>query len=337
MRKTVSVTCLALGFFLLILCAAFTVVQLTAAETAWFEQEFTKLALAEDMGMTLGDLGASVRTLVNYLNGQTETIDVLVTVNGQQVRMFDLDIEIVHMREVKDLWQWFVGARNVGMLLAAVLCLIGVVLDGKDALRNVCWGYFWALGAFLVLAAFAGTWAAINFDSFWTAFHKVVFPDSENWLLPMESRMIQMLPSELFRDLVMRMGGRMLLIFLALAAVAVLVLVIQQRRQRAKEALNMPQDRPKTPAEELAAVQGPDMLAVHKRANMTVSERRKLLEEQERQRQALATPDEGDEADFRDAALDTPVESRKRIEFAPADEAAQAKSVEEDDDYDELL
>ena len=120
MRKTVSVTCLALGFFLLILCAAFTVVQLTAAETAWFEQEFTKLSLAEDMGMTLGDLGASVRTLVNYLNGQTETIDVLVTVNGQQVRMFDLDIEIVHMREVKDLWQWFVGARNVGMLLAAV-------------------------------------------------------------------------------------------------------------------------------------------------------------------------------------------------------------------------
>ena len=340
MRKTVSVTCLALGFFLLILCAAFTVVQLTAAETAWFEQEFTKLSLAEDMGMTLGDLGASVRTLVNYLNGQTETIDVLVTVNGQQVRMFDLDIEIVHMREVKDLWQWFVGARNVGMLLAAVLCLIGVVLDGKDALRNVCWGYFWALGAFLVLAAFAGTWAAINFDSFWTAFHKVVFPDSENWLLPMESRMIQMLPSELFRDLVMRMGGRMLLIFLALAAVAVLVLVIQQRRQRAKEALNMPQDRPKTPAEELAAVQGPDMLAVHKRVNMTnmtVSERRKLLEEQERQRQALATPDEGDEADFRDAALDTPVESRKRIEFAPADEAAQARSVEEDDDYDELL
>ena len=188
-----------------------------------------------------------------------------------------------------------------------------------------------------MLAAFAGTWAAINFDSFWTAFHKVVFPDSENWLLTMESRMIQMLPSELFRDLVMRMGGRMLLIFLALAAVAVLVLVIQQRRQRAKEALNMPQDRPKTPAEELAAVQGPDMLAVHKRVNMTVSERRKLLEEQERQRQALATPDEGDEADFRDAALDTPVESRKKIEFAPADEAAQAKSVEEDDDYDELL
>ena len=337
MRKTLATTFLALGFLVLILCVAFTVVQLTASETGWFEQEFSELSLAENMGMTLGDLGASIRTLVNYMNGQADTIDVLVTVGGQQTRMFNLDIEIVHMAEVRTLWQWFIGARNVGALLGVVLCLVGVILDGKDAVRNACMGYFWALGLFLVVVAFAGTWAAVSFDSFWTAFHKIVFPDSENWLLPMESRMIQMLPSELFRDLVMRMGGRMLLIFLALAAVAVLILVIQQRRQRAKEALNMPQDRPKTPAEELAAVQGPDMLAVHKRANMTVSERRKLLEEQERQRQALATPDEGDEADFRDAALDTPVESRKKIEFAPADEAAQARSVEEDDDYDELL
>ena len=336
MRKTVSVTCLALGFFLLILCAAFTVVQLTAAETGWFEQEFTKLSLAEDMGMTLGDLGASVRTLVNYLNGQTETIDVLVTVSGQQVRMFDLDIEIVHMREVKDLWQWFVGARNVGMLLAAVLCLIGVVLDGKDALRNVCWGYFWALGAFLVLAAFAGTWCAINFDSFWTAFHRLAFPNSENWLLPSESRMIQMLPSQLFSDLVLRMGGRMLLIFLALAGLCALILLVQRRQQLAREASAFPQDKPKTPAEELADVKGPDLLDVHKRANMTVSERRKLNEKLEKERQAIGTPDEAVAAEFRDAALDTPEESRQRIEFAPL-ETGEKNVEQEDDDYDELL
>ena len=210
MRKTVAVTFLALGFLLLIFCAAFTVVKLTAAETAWFEEEFTKLSLAEETGMTLGDLGAGVRTLVNYMNGETETIDLLVTVNGQQVRMFELDIEVVHMREVRDLWQWFIGARNVGILLGLVLCLMGVVLDGKDALQNACKGYFWALGAFLVLAAFAGTWCAINFDSFWTAFHRLAFPNSENWLLPPESRMIQMLPSQLFSDLVLRMGANKL-------------------------------------------------------------------------------------------------------------------------------
>ena len=81
MRKTIAITFLALGFLVLILVAAFTVIQLTASETGWFEQEFSKLSLADRMGMTLGDLGASVRTLVNYMNGQTETIDVLVTVN----------------------------------------------------------------------------------------------------------------------------------------------------------------------------------------------------------------------------------------------------------------
>lgn len=338
MRKTIAITLLALGLFIFLFCAAFTIVQLTAAETAWFEEEFNKLSLAPEMGMTLGDLGASVRTLVDYMNGKIETIDVLVTVNGQQVRMYDLDIEIIHMQEVRDLWQWFTGARNVGVLLSVVLCLLGVILDGKDAVRNACLGYFWALGLFLVLVAFGGTWAAISFDSFWTAFHRIIFPNSENWLLPANSRMIQMLPSQLFRDLVMRMGGRMLLVFLLLALVAVAVLVLQRRRQRKLEAQMNPENRPKTPEEELADVKGPDLLIVHKKANMTVTERRKLNEELERKKQALTTPDEGIEADFRDAALDTPVESRKKIEFAPVEEAAAAALEDEkDDDYDELF
>lgn len=333
MRKTIAITFLAAGFLVLILVAAFTVVQLTASETGWFEQEFSDLSLAEQMGMTLGDLGASIRTLVNYLNGQTETIDVLVTLNGQQVRMFDLEIEIVHMREVRDLWQWFIGARNVGVLLGMILCLVGVILDGKDAVRNACMGYFWALGLFLVVVAFAGTWAAISFDSFWTFFHRIIFPNSENWLLPAESRMIQMLPSQLFRDLVMRMGGRMLLIFLAIAGAAAAVLVLRERKQNVVvDPWAAKADRAKTPEEELAAVQGPDLLEVHKKANMTVSERRKLNEKLKKERQAIGTPDEAVAAEFRDAALDTPVESRRKIEFAPVE-----GKPEEDDDYDELL
>ena len=334
MRKTFAITFLALGLFVLLLAGAFTVVQLTASETAWFEEEFTKLSLADTMGMTLGDLGAGIRTLVNYLDGKAETIDVLVTVNGQQVRMFNLDIEIIHMQEVRDLWQWFVAARNVGVLLAILLCLMGVVLDGKTALRNACMGYFWALGLFLVLVAFAGTWAAISFDSFWTAFHRIIFPDSENWLLPANSRMIQMLPGELFHDLVVRMGGRMLLLFLPVGGLCVLVLVLQSRKQRAVDPWAAKANRPKTPQEELAAIQGPDLVAVHRKANMTVSERRKLNEIEEKEKQAIDAPDEAVAADFRDAALDTPVESRQRIEFAPVDETKQA---EEDDDYDELL
>ena len=283
--------------------------------------------------MTLGDLGASIRTLVNYMSGQTDTIDVLVTVNGQQMRMFDLDIEIVHMAEVRSLWQWFIGARNVGVLLGVMLCLAGVVLDGKDAVRNACMGYFWALGFFLVVVAFAGTWAAISFDSFWTAFHRLIFPNSENWLLPANSRMIQMLPSQLFSDLVMRMGGRMLLIFLAVAVAAVLVLVVRQRKQSVVDPWAAKADKSKTPEEELAAVQGPDLLAVHKKANMTVSERRKLNEAEEKKKQAIGTPDEAIAAEFRDAALDTPEESRQRIEFAPF----EGPQPEKDDDYDELL
>ncbi len=337
MRKTIAITFLALGFLVFIFCAAFTVVQLTASETGWFEQEFSELSLADQMGMTLGDLGASVRTLLDYMNGKTGTIDLLVTVNGTQMRMFDLEIEVTHMAEVRDLWQTCIGARNVGVLLGLVLCLAGVVLEGKDAVRNACLGYFWALGLFLVAVAFSGTWAAISFDSFWTFFHRVIFPGSENWLLPAESRMIQMLPSQLFRDLVMRMGGRMLLIFLVVAGAAAVVMVFHRRKEQVVDPWAAKADQPKTPEEELAAVQGPDLLAVHRKANMTVSERRRLQAEAEKKKKAIGTPDEAIAAEFRDAALDTPVESRQRIEFAPVDQASAKQAEEDDDDYDELL
>ena len=339
MRKTVAVTLLVLGFLLLIFCVAFTVVQLTAAEAAWFEEEFTRLSLPDEMELTLGDLGASIRTLLNYMNGRTETIDQLVTLKGQQVRMFDLDIEITHMREVRDLWQWFTGARNVGLLFGAALCLLGVILDSKAALRNACVGYFWALGLFLVLVAFVGTWAAISFDGFWTAFHRIIFPNTENWLLPAESRMIQMLPSELFHDLVLRMGGRILVILLPLAVVAAVTLWIFQRGHQTADPWAAAEAKAgqQTPEQELAAVQGPDLLAVHRKANMTVSERRRLNEELERKKKALDAPDEGEAADFRDAALDSPVESRVKIDFAPADGEFANKPAEKDDDYDELF
>jgi len=149
----------------------------------------------------------------------------------------------------------------------------------------------------------------------------------------------------------MRMGGRMLLLFLAAAAVCGLILYLRQRKQSLAEAI--PQEvKPKTPEEELAAVKGPDLLIVHKKANMSVTERRKLNEELDREKKALegeapteeppsetaiGSLDEAVAADFRDAALDVPVEGRKKIEFAPVDETTAKKSEEEDDDYDELL
>ena len=126
---------------------------------------------------------------------------------------------------------------------------------------------------------------------------------------------------------------RGVLIFLLVAGVAAVVLGLHMRKLRAVDPWANQANRPKTPEEELAAVQGPDLLDVHKRANMTVSERRKLLQEQERQKQILATPDEAEAAELRDAALDTPEESRQRIEFAPF----EGPEPEKDDDYDELL
>ena len=109
--------------------------------------------------------------------------------------------------------------------------------------------------------------------------------------------------------------------------------MFRQRKQQVVDPWAAKADKAKTPEEDLAAVQGPDLLEVHKKANMTVSARRRLNEKLKKERQAIGTPDEAVAADFRDAALDAPVESRQRIEFAPF----EGQQPEKDDDYDELL
>lgn len=321
MKKTLAITITALGAFILILCITFTVVRMTVSRTVWFEEEFEKLALNEAMDMTLGDLGAGIRTLVDYINGRTATIDVLVTVNGQQVRMFNLDIEIVHMAEVKALWQGLSAARNTGLWLGAILMLAGVLLERKESLHTAFWGYAWGLGVFGVLLAFMGTWAAVSFDGFWTAFHRIIFPGTENWMLPENSRMIQMLPGNLFRDLVMLIMGRTLIILLLIGGVLGTPWFLRRRKKQETAQQQQAKEEAQSRAQ---VVEGPDLLQVHKKANMTVTARNQLNREQEQQEKPLPASEPEPEPDA------------VKIDFAPY--AGTQETIDEpDDDYDDLL
>ncbi len=50
-------------------------------------------------------------------------------------------------------------------------------------------------------------WAAVDFNAFWINFHKLFFTN-DLWLLdPAKSVLINMVPSQFFFDLVMRIAG----------------------------------------------------------------------------------------------------------------------------------
>ena len=74
----------------------------------------------------------------------------------------------------------------------------------------------------LLLAAIA-VWVLLDFSSFWTAFHHLFFTN-DLWLLdPATSRMINMMPLQLFYDIVVFVVVVFILLWAALIAVAVAV------------------------------------------------------------------------------------------------------------------
>lgn len=278
MNRTISTTILAVAAFVLIFCIAFTVIQITCSDFGFFEREFIKLGLDSSMNMTVGDISKGLQALVDYMNGKVDSIDVNVMIKGVLTPMYALDIEHIHMEEVREVWQGFDTARNLGFLAAALLALLAVMTDNKNTLRNAAVGYLWALGAAMVLCLFAGVWVATSFNSFWTQFHRLIFPNSENWLLPASSRMIQMLPGDLFQDLVIRCGLVIILILVILGAGAVAALVIPKKKMevQAQDKAVPEEKRAETPS---LVQEGPDLVLMHKLLNMSVTRRRKAEEE----------------------------------------------------------
>lgn len=276
MKKSISTAMMALAALVLIFCIAFTVVQLSCSNFGFFEEEFIKLGLDTTMHMTVGDISKGLQALVDYMNGKVDTIDVNVMIDGVVTPMYALDIEHIHMEEVREVWRAFDTARNLGFLVAALLVLGAFMADSKHPLHNGAVGYLWALGTALVLCLFLGVWAGTSFNSFWTQFHKIIFPNSDNWLLPGSSRMIQMLPGDLFQDLVMHCGLSIILILVALGAGAVVALVVPKKKEEKKQAAAGGDSKKAEVHPHVPEQNGPDLVLMHKLLNMSVSRRKKV-------------------------------------------------------------
>lgn len=236
MRKRFAIMLSTLASIVLILCILFTALQLTINNRTFLEYEYGRLSLAREMGMSNNDLIASCQRLIDYMEGRVDSIDITVTVDGEQTLMFDQQQEVSHMRDVRTIYQACRTMRDFGVLLALVLYLLGALLHMRTALHTLASGY--CCGAFVValFAAFLGTWAALDFSNFWTFFHQMLFWN-DDWLFDAAaSRMINMLPERFFADVIVRMAALFGAALLALAAASAAALYNIRKKRRAARA-----------------------------------------------------------------------------------------------------
>ena len=190
------------------LLVIFIGVELFSGDRAWLEREYTKLDINAYTGMSTDDMIAAFMQMVGYMKGSEKTMDVLVSVNGERVQMYN-EAERAHMVDVRQLYKTLTIAKHAVIALAIAALVAAAVLhrtksERREALTFAAKAALWSIFGVIAFLLALGAWALIDFGSFWSVFH-IVFLDLESSTFdPSVSRMIRICPAELFLDMVIR-------------------------------------------------------------------------------------------------------------------------------------
>lgn len=209
----------AFGFMALIITLVITAVEIFSFNTNYYDATYERLETAQTIGISEDDLHRSTVLLLDYIRGNADSLDILVTIDGQQVPMFN-QREIDHMVDVQVLMKGVLLLRNI-LAAFTVMLLVTVLVNGdvKD-LVMMRQSLVTSLSILGLVFGFIGIYAFLDFDAFWIQFHEILFTN-DLWLLdPSVDRLIMMVPQEFFSGLVYRIViaiGFIILSFVGLA------------------------------------------------------------------------------------------------------------------------
>jgi integral membrane protein (TIGR01906 family) len=116
-----------------------------------------------------------------------------------------------HFADVRGLFILDLVITGASILILGMLWSVGRYTKVKPARIKGHGPGFWAATNLGVAFAVLGVLAAMDFDRFFTAFHKVFFPGKENWIFdPDTDPVIEMLPQTFFRNCGMLVLGLIL-------------------------------------------------------------------------------------------------------------------------------
>lgn len=198
--------CAYIAAIALILILLITSVDINCFNKNFYASSYKDLNTAENLGMTDKDLNLATNTLLDYLQGKRNDIKEEVNVQGVKMMAFNSKEE-AHMIDVRNLYRFALHIRNISILLLGISFVYLFVRLRKGIWTLLSIHYMkTAILAAVFFAMLAG-WAFVDFDAFWTTFHKICFTN-DLWLLdPNTDLMINLFPSEFFSKLVFRIVG----------------------------------------------------------------------------------------------------------------------------------
>lgn len=204
MRGLEKINAFALGliFWIVLILSA---LQFTAFNLDFYKEQYAFRDTAALIGVSQNDLLRVTDVLLDYTSGKRPDMIVEVAVEGV-VKPYYNQREIDHMVDVRNLYLNVLQIRDILLVFALVNIAAFALLKRKVIVPMLQFGLTWvSVGLGLILLAL-GTFAVIDFNAFWTAFHKVFF-SNDLWLLdPNTDNLINMVPEGFFIDLMVMIG-----------------------------------------------------------------------------------------------------------------------------------
>lgn len=221
MRSVEKVNALALGAIIWIVLVL-SALQLTAFNLDFYAEQYAHRDTAESIGVSQNDLLRVTEVLLDYTSGKRSDMIVEVSINGS-VQPYYNQREIDHMLDVRVLYLNVIQVRNILLIFGLANIFSLLVFSKKKIIGQLQFGLTWVSVLMGSLLLALGTFAILDFNTFWTAFHHVFF-SNDLWLLdPMTDNLINMVPEGFFIDLIVMIvthfGLALLSIFTILQAI----------------------------------------------------------------------------------------------------------------------
>lgn len=222
--KAAGCTFISLILLLGLLCGAILAV---AGNAGYMTAMFTRHADPTITGVAVWEYPALAEKITAYLAGRADTFQTTLSVHGQTRDAFSQK-ELLHMQDVKNL---FSLCRSVLLFCTWIIgaCLALSLFAFRTMLASLGRGY---IRVSLYAAALGGAlavWAALDFHSLFTLFHRLFFTN-DLWLLnPKQDLLLQLMPTSFFVAYAARIG---LLVLIGAAIVNLAAILYLKRRKR---------------------------------------------------------------------------------------------------------
>ena len=210
------------GILIIIYISFFT----TVVKDSFLHETNRKLHIAEYLQMSEEDLDSVTTSMVSFVMGKQDTLQVQVEMAGVERGFFN-EKEIVHIEDVRDL----ISNLRIFITGCGIVFLAGTLyLWKKKQLPYLAKGYFIGLLFVIVLVMIVSILAIADITTVINGFHYLFF-DNDLWIMnPATDKVIYLFTEDMYLDAIIRIGG-CLGALLFVATVGVLVIFKKNNRK----------------------------------------------------------------------------------------------------------